>query len=616
MTTQLSLAATQGDLDLLLRMRIWSSSFLDAGLVAYAIKNIIEGVIKYATSKQDPDALDEAYRIAQDIEDPSLRLQMCERIAESFVKIGCDLIQDLSITQTNQVNTTILLKPFKRSLQLLKAEVKKPQISLKIAGMIDIILFSSKKSTGRDYILPLALYSLEIEKPLERNAMMSRIIAKLSEDIVYPDSADPYEVLAYILQNCYRLKSTPETIDLIHRLLDLMHDPFIRLRELCTLADSAFRINDLVLCQKILDEVYLALPSLPAEYQKILILADLTTGFREIDMEKSRLCLHEGLDILRFVEPDRNTLVRRQLVSAIVRTGTLLPEKIRMDLILEIIEKISDPIEYVTALISAYSLEREYRGENTLHHISEAIARIDSPYDRAILILKIVPLALQNGEDDFALDLLDKAEKLSKSINIQHVADSIRDEIAGILVDFSRRQGDSKYLKKSAEIIALIEDDYLRQYRLAQIGFEDALENSVPHTKIMSILTRINNGGAPGQIMTLEQTVRSITDRGKRALIYCRLSILSRDKADLKTAKRMLNNAIKESDIIRPLSKRAYIRCDIAIKMYTAGYESVAQDILDDAIDAATNIRQSILRDEVFNELRLAMRVMQGGGQE
>lgn len=287
-----------------------------------------------------------------------------------------------------------------------------------------------------------------------------------------------------------------------------------------------------------------------------------------------------------------------------------------MDLILEIIEKISDPIEYVTALISAYSLEREYRGENTLHHISEAIARIDSPYHRAILILKIVPLALQNGEDDFALDLLDKAEKLSKSINIQHVADSIRDEIAGILVDFSRRQGDSKYLKKSAEIIALIEDDYLRQYRLAQIGFEDALENSVPHTKIMSILTRINNGGAPGQIMTLEQTVRSITDRGKRALIYCRLSILSRDKADLKTAKRMLNNAIKESDIIRPLSKRAYIRCDIAIKMYTAGYESVAQDILDDAIDAATNIRQSILRDEVFNELRLAMRVMQGGGQE
>ncbi len=40
--------------------------------------------------------------------------------------------------------------------------MKKSQISLKIAGMIDIIL-SSKKSDGRDYILPLALYSIEIE---------------------------------------------------------------------------------------------------------------------------------------------------------------------------------------------------------------------------------------------------------------------------------------------------------------------------------------------------------------------------------------------------------------------------------------------------------------------
>jgi hypothetical protein len=106
--------------------------------------------------------------------------------------------------------------------------------------------------------------------------------------------------------------------------------------------------------------------------------------------------------------------------------------------------------------------------------------------------------------------------------------------------------------------------------------------------------------------------VRSVTERGKRAFLFCRLSILFRDKGDLKTAKRMLNNAIKESEIIRPLSKRAYVRCDMAMKMYAAGYENVAQDILDDAIDAATNIRQSTLREDVFNELGLAIKVMQG----
>jgi hypothetical protein len=51
--------------------------------------------------------------------------------------------------------------------------------------------------------------------------------------------------------------------------------------------------------------------------------------------------------------------------------------------------------------------------------------------------------------------------------------------------------------------------------------------------------------------------------------------------------------------------------CDIALNLHSAGCERAAQDILDNAIDAATNIRQSSLRDEVFNELGLAIRIVQ-----
>jgi hypothetical protein len=74
----------------------------------------------------------------------------------------------------------------------------------------------------------------------------------------------------------------------------------------------------------------------------------------------------------------------------------------------------------------------------------------------------------------------------------------------------------------------------------------------------------------------------------------------------------MLQSAIKESRIIRPLSKRAFVMCDIAMKTYASGSERDAQEILDLAIDAATNIRQSSLRDEVFDELGLAIKLMQG----
>jgi hypothetical protein len=607
------LAASQGDLDLLLRMRTWSSSLLDPSLVPYAMTNIIEGVIKYATGKHVPEALDDAYRIAQDIEDPSLRMQLCERIAESFVRIGCDIIQDT--TQKSRLCKNIPLKPFKTGLQLLKSEIKKTQISLKIAGMIDIILFSSKKSACTDYILPLALYSIEIEDPMERNAMMSRIVANLNEDLVHPDSADPYEILAYILQTHYRVSSSTEIIDLIHNFLDLTRDPFVRLNGLCTLADSAMQIQEENGAHLILDEVFSAVPKLPAEYQKILVLADLTLGYRDLDPGKAKFCLNEGLKRLHIVESDKDTIARRQIVLAIISMNDILPDDKRINLVLEAIAKFSDPIEYVKALISVYSMVREdkERCKLAIRHISEAIEKVDSLYDQALLILEVVPLAIQNCDDNTPLILLKRAEILAKTINIQHIADTIHNEIGKILSDLSKKQENAQYLKKSAEIISLIEDDELRQYRLSQIGYDDAPEKNTLYAKIMAFSERIiNDGHQPGQIMALERIVRSVTDRGKRAFLFCKISIFFRDKDDLKTAKRMLNNAIKEAEIIRPLSKRAYVRCDIAMKLYDAGYENTGQDILDDAIDAATNIRQSALRNEVFNELGLAIRIMQG----
>ena len=85
------LAAQQGDLNLLLRMRIWSSSLLENSLAANAMANIIGGIIKYAADKQSPVALEEAYQIAKDIGDPALKVQQFERIAENFVTIGCTL---------------------------------------------------------------------------------------------------------------------------------------------------------------------------------------------------------------------------------------------------------------------------------------------------------------------------------------------------------------------------------------------------------------------------------------------------------------------------------------------------------------------------------------------
>ena len=100
--------------------------------------------------------------------------------------------------------------------------------------------------------------------------MMSRIVANLNENIIHPDSADPYEILAYILQKHYQAQSAPEIIDLVHHLLDMTRDPFVRLKRLCVLADSAIWINEGEHSHRILDEVFSAVPKLPEEYQKVL----------------------------------------------------------------------------------------------------------------------------------------------------------------------------------------------------------------------------------------------------------------------------------------------------------------------------------------------------------
>lgn len=609
------LAASQGDLDLLLRMRIWTSTLQDPGLVAYAMTNIIDGVIKYAVGRHAPDALDEAYHIAQEIEDPSLRMQLCERIAESFVRIGCDQIRDASSRNITLPQETVL-KPFEKGLQLLKAEIKNPRISLKIAGIIDIILSTAKKSAGTEYILPLVMYAIEIENPLERTAMMSRIVSNLNENLVHPDSADPYEVLAYILGRHYPLQASHQGIGLVCRLINLTRDPFVRLQYLNNLAGTVNQLNDTAQAQKLLEAVFAGIPDLPFEYQKTLILTDLATGYRQIDPKKAEHCLLLAVDKLKGVESEKNAVVRLHIVHALVRTKGIIPENKRMGLVSDVISGVSDPIEYVKALVSAYSIVREDKKwcKSATVQIFETIEKIESSYDQALLILEVVPLMAQDCEEEFPLKMVKKAESLLKTVNILHIADTIRDEIARVLFDLSKGQKNSPYLKKSIEILKLIDDDYLRQYRLSRLGYEDSPEKNAQYAKILTLSDRIlHEGCQPAQITSLERSVRSLTERRKRAFVFCRLSILFLDKGDQKNATRMLNNAIKESDIIRPLSKRAYVRCDMAMKMSAAGYDTTAQEILDGAIDAATNIRQSALRDTVFNELGLAIRVMQGG---
>jgi tetratricopeptide (TPR) repeat protein len=607
-------AAQQGDLDLLLRMREWINSLLEKNLAENAMVNIIDGVIQYAIDKHSPAALEQAYKIAKDIGDPGLKIQQFGRIAECFVKIGCMLLKEPPTSTDSEVFSSEIY-PFERGLSIIKETVKKPRISLKIAGMIDILISYSSVSDNPDYIIPLAMYAVEIENPLERDAMMSRIISNLNYSVTYPDSTDPYEIMAFLLQRNEHSTSNPLMIVLIFRFLQLIIDPYMELSGMCNLAETYIKLHDFDHAREILNDVYQSLQKIPAEYKKVLILADLTLLYSTIDMQKAKKCLEQGIERLNLVEDDKNPMARKQIVLAIVQMNVIEPDSELINVALQVSSKITEPVDYVESLIAIFSMtmnDRE-RGKTIVTCMSEAVERIPSPYEKASALLDIIPLALQNSDDDTPVILLKKADALTRKINIPQIADTIRDKIAQMYVVLYLKRNNTKYQEYAQEVTKTIENDEIRLHRLTQMGLEDTYEIPAQYEKIKVLVEKIIEDGAhPNQITSLEKLIRSVTDRGKGAILFCDIAILFRKEGAEKIFNRLLQSAIKEARIIRPLSRRAFIMCDIAMKTHAAGSEKTAQEVLDLAIDAATNIRQSSLRDEVFDELGLAIKLMQG----
>ncbi|MDD1682768.1 MAG: hypothetical protein LUO98_02930, partial [Methanoregula sp.] len=379
-------------------------------------------------------------------------------------------------------------------------------------------------------------------------------------------------------------------------------------------ADSLIRLQDLSRAHTVLSEIASALEDLPAEYQKILLLSDLVILSCRTDTQKASEYLKNGIARLDKVEFDRDAVARRQIVFAIVRLNATSPESRWIDTALQVVRKISDPVEYINSLIAVYSMIRgdRARGSELLGYMTEAAEKISSPYEKVSILLDIIPLAIQSSDDETPAKLLKKAEVLTGRINIQFIADRMRDNIAQIYLMLAEKKADRKYTTAAIAVIRTIDADDIRQNLLSRVGYPETYEIPPQYVRIKALSEKmVADGFHQNQVTALERLVQTVADRGREALFFCDLAVFFRQAKEEKVAHRMLQNAIKEARIIRPLSRRSFIMCDIALKLHAAGCERAAQDILDNAIDAATNIRQSPLRDEVFDELGLAIRLMQ-----
>jgi hypothetical protein len=607
------LAAHQGDLNLLLRMKDWSSSLLEPDLATSALANIIEGIIKYAINKQSPVDLEEAARIAEEVNDPALKAQLLERIAEGFVVIGCLLLKNAHDPIRNNKSLPTFYS-FKCGMEIIKTNSKSPQISLKIASFIDIILSYSQSSHNPEYAIMLAFFVSEIKNPFERDAMMERIVSCMKDKIPHTSSTDPYEIMAnYLLRNDIE-KTNPIVIDLLYQIIQKINDPVIRFSGICNLADSAVKSGNIERAARLLDQIRSDVDNLPSQYQKVLILTDIASIYTEIDPEISKKLIFQILLLIDHIEGEKSSEIRRQVVISIIKQNSIIPDERWEDIVLSVIEKINDPIDYIHSMVAIFPVLRQDKNlRNTLIAImANKTEQIYSPFERASTTLEVVILALQNNNIESALHLLEDAEDIVGKINIPYIADIIRETIIRYYLLMYQNRKEKKFFQSASRVINSLDNDESRIHYRKQNGLTEPLENTSRYKKIKMLSEKVMRDKAPSsQIAALEHFARSEADRGKEALFFSDLAIFFRKGGDEKLSQRMIHSAVKEARIIRPLSRRAYLMCDIALKIYTAGCEDAAQEILDYAIDSATNIRQPSIRDEVFDELGQAIKIMQ-----
>ena len=220
-----------------------------------------------------------------------------------------------------------------------------------------------------------------------------------------------------------------------------------------------------------------------------------------------------------------------------------------------------------------------------------------------------IAMIINDGGDNFSHSMIREAEILIRSIKISSVADILRERIAKAYMVISNKKNYNNLVKKAIRIVKEIENEETKKNCLDQMVHRYTQHYEPLYSKIKNIARKmIDDGDGAAHIAAIEKLIQSSHNRWKRVQYFCNISVLFKNRGKLKIAAKLLDQAIDEAKIIRPLSQRAYVLCDIAMILFFAGCEKEGQKIIDDAFDAATKIRQFHERESVFENLAFAMK--------
>jgi hypothetical protein len=464
------------------------------------------------------------------------------------------------------------------------------------------------------FVAPMSLFSLEIDGEYERTAMIQRILTFFTDYTKEFDSADPYEVTAYLLEGIKGGVAAQPVLELMYRLLEHTSDVYARYTGMYRIVSAYSALDNVERAETIIRRLHETIGDLSEPSVRAIMLADLAGLMAGIDHDAARDYLLEAQKILDTTGGEREAFVRKNLVYAARNLSAVNRHEDDVEWAMGQVGKIEDPVEYVDALAAAFDMVSEpAQRKDILSSMCHTVVNIPSPYVRLSMLFDVAQFAESYGDEEEIDELLNGMEQTTGYIQIPFITAMAQQRMAQMLFSYYRASGKTAARERAAGIVSAIDDDRIRYNLTVQLeqNMPPTWKNTV-YAKILDCRNKIRNGDyTTKDMVALDRAIRAAPDRAKRATYYTELYLISRNAGQQEVADRMLLCALEEARIIRPLSRRAFVLGDIACRIYAERYEDRTREVLDLAVSEALNIRDSAIRDEVYDELDMSMRIIQ-----